>query len=102
MLFLASKFFDSSRASSEERLQREVAYQWWGQSVGLKTFDDAWVSQGLAEWSAFALRESKLAGAQLDATQREKFRSQEKHARRSEEHTSELQSPHHLVYLLFL
>jgi len=71
MLFLASKFFDSSRASSEERLQREVAYQWWGQSVGLKTFDDAWVSQGLAEWSAFALRESKLAGAQLDATQRE-------------------------------
>ena len=70
MLFLASKFFDSSRAS-EERLEREVAYQWWGQSVGLKTFDDAWVSQGLAEWSAFALRESKLTGAQLDATQRE-------------------------------
>ena len=71
MLFLASKFFDAARASSEERLQREVAYQWWGQSVGLKTFDDAWVSQGLAEWSAFALRESKLTGAQLDATQRE-------------------------------
>src|SRR5438477_8337231 len=71
MLFLASKFFDSARASSEERLQREVAYQWWGQSVGLKTFDDAWVSQGLAEWSAFALRESMLTGAQLDATQRE-------------------------------
>jgi len=71
MLFLASKFFDTSRASSEERLEREVAYQWWGQSVGLKTFDDAWVSQGLAEWSAFALRESKLTGAQLDATQRE-------------------------------
>ena len=71
MLFLASKFFDAARASSEERLQREVAYQWWGQSVGLKTFDDAWVSQGLAEWSAFALRESRLTGAQLDATQRE-------------------------------
>src|SRR5437763_16862643 len=71
MLFLASKFFDTARVSSEERLQREVAYQWWGQSVGLKTFDDAWVSQGLAEWSAFALRESRLTGAQLDATQRE-------------------------------
>ncbi|MFN2577127.1 MAG: M1 family aminopeptidase [Pyrinomonadaceae bacterium] len=71
MLFLASKFFDTARASSEERLQREVAYQWWGESVGLKSFDDAWVSQGLAEWSAFALRESKLTGAQLDATQRE-------------------------------
>src|SRR6266550_8455291 len=71
MLFLASKFFDAARVSSEERLQREVAYQWWGQSVGLKTFDDAWVSQGLAEWSAFALREARLTGAQLDATQRE-------------------------------
>src|SRR5207248_4826949 len=71
MLFLASKFFDSARASSEERLQREVAYQWWGQSVGLKTFDDAWVSQGLAEWSAFALRESRLQGALLDSAQRE-------------------------------
>src|SRR5437764_1099201 len=71
MIFLASKFFDNARSSSDERLQREVAYQWWGQSVGLKTFDDAWVSQGLAEWSAFALRESRLTGAQLDATQRE-------------------------------
>src|SRR2546425_4955299 len=71
MLFLASKFFDNARASSDERLQREVAYQWWGQSVGLKSFDDAWVSQGLAEYSAFALRESMLTGAQLDATQRE-------------------------------
>jgi len=71
MIFLASKFFDSARASSAERLQREVAYQWWGQSVGLKSFDDAWISQGLAEWSAFALRESILNGAQLDSAQRE-------------------------------
>lgn len=71
ILFLASKFFDSARPSSEERLQREVAFQWWGQTVGLKSFDDAWVSQGLAEWSAFALREATLTGAQLDAAQRE-------------------------------
>ncbi len=71
MLFLASKFFDAARPSSEDRLQREVAYQWWGQTVGLKSFDDAWISQGLAEWSAFALREQTLTGAQLDAAQRE-------------------------------
>ncbi len=71
MLFLASKFFDATHGSAAERLQREVAYQWWGQSVGLKSFDDAWVSQGLAEWSAFALRESTLSGAQLDSAQRE-------------------------------
>jgi aminopeptidase N len=71
MLFLASKFFDSSRTMPEERLQREVAYQWWGQTVGLKSFDDAWISQGLAEWSAFALRESNLTAGALDAAQRE-------------------------------
>lgn len=71
ILFLASKFFDSTRASSDERMQREVAYQWWGQTVGLKSFDDAWISQGLAEWSAFAFREATLNGAQLDAAQRE-------------------------------
>src|SRR2546425_5381019 len=71
ILFLASKFFDASRQTPEERLQREVAYQWWGQTVGLKSFDDAWISQGLAEWSAFALRESNLTGGGLDAAQRE-------------------------------
>src|SRR5205809_2385475 len=71
ILFLASRFFDSSKPTLEERLQREVAYQWWGQTIGLKSFDDAWISQGLAEWSAFALRESALSGGQLEAAQRE-------------------------------
>ncbi|HYG82424.1 MAG TPA: M1 family aminopeptidase, partial [Pyrinomonadaceae bacterium] len=71
MVFLASKLFDPSRPVPEERLQREVAFQWWGQTVGLKSFDDAWISQGLAEWSAFALRESTLQGGALDAAQRD-------------------------------
>jgi len=71
MLFLASKLFDPSRPVPDERLQREVAFQWWGQTVGLKSFDDAWISQGLAEWSAFALREATLQGGALDAAQRD-------------------------------
>jgi tetratricopeptide (TPR) repeat protein len=71
IIFLASKLFDSSRAIPEEKLAREVAYQWWGQTVGLKSFDDSWLSQGLAEWSAFAFRESHLTGAPLEAAQRE-------------------------------
>jgi tetratricopeptide (TPR) repeat protein len=71
MIFLAARMFDSSRPVPEEKLQREVAYQWWGQSVGLKSFDDAWISQGLAEWSAFAFREATLSGGALDAAQRE-------------------------------
>ena len=71
IIFLAAKLFDSSRPVPDERLAREVAYQWWGQTVGLKSFDDAWISQGLAEWSAFAFRESNLTGGALEAIQRE-------------------------------
>ncbi len=71
IIFLASRLFDSARSVPEEKLQREVAYQWWGQTVGLKSFDDAWISQGLAEWSAFAYRESNLTGGALELAQRE-------------------------------
>ena len=71
IIFLAAKLFDSARPVPDERLAREVAYQWWGQTVGLKSFDDAWISQGLAEWSAFAFRESNVTGGALEAIQRE-------------------------------
>ena len=71
IVYLSSKMFDSSRPIPEEKLEREIAYQWWGQTVGLKSFDDAWLSQGLAEWSAFAYRESILSAGGLDAAQRE-------------------------------
>jgi len=71
MIFMASRLFDESRDTVGERLQREAAMQWWGLTVGLKSFDDAWLSQGLAEYSAFSLRESSLTGAQLDNLRRE-------------------------------
>src|SRR5690349_15809246 len=71
IVFLSSKMFDTTRPVPEEKIERELAYQWWGQSVGLKSFDDAWLSQGLAEWSAFAYRESTLSAGALDAAQRE-------------------------------
>ena len=71
MMFIANRLFDQSRGNTEERLQREAAYQWWGLTIGLDSFDDAWLSQGLAEYSAFSLRESTLTGAQLDNLRRE-------------------------------
>jgi tetratricopeptide (TPR) repeat protein len=71
MLFISSRQFEQPRAVTEERLQREAAYQWWGLTVGLKSFDDVWLSQGLAEYSATALREGSLSGARLDALRRE-------------------------------
>jgi aminopeptidase N len=73
MMFIASKLFEQSKGATEERLQRETAYQWWGQTVGLKSFDDAWLSQGLAEWSAYELRESKANNSQLDNLRREQL-----------------------------
>ena len=36
MIFLSSKMFETNRPLTEEKLQREIAYQWWGQSVGLE------------------------------------------------------------------
>ena len=71
MIFMANRLFEQSREITQERLQREAALQWWGLTVGLKSFDDAWISQGLAEYSAFALRETTLSGAQLENLRRE-------------------------------
>jgi aminopeptidase N len=72
MIFIANRYFEDARPVTEERLQREAALQWWGQTVGLKSFDDAWISQGLAEFSAYEFRESKLSeGAHLDNLRRE-------------------------------
>lgn len=70
-IFIGTRQFEQARDYTQERLQRETAVQWWGLTVGLKSFDDAWLSQGLAEYSAFSLRESLATGAQLDALRRE-------------------------------
>ena len=70
-MFMANRLFEQGREITQERLQREAALQWWGLTVGLKSFDDAWISQGLAEYSAFALRESTLNGSQLENLRRE-------------------------------
>jgi aminopeptidase N len=71
MEFLSASFFDPARPAKDERVEREVAYQWWGFTVALKSFDDAWLSQGLSEWSAYAYREANLQGGALDAAERD-------------------------------
>jgi tetratricopeptide (TPR) repeat protein len=48
IIFLSPRLLTTA---NEEKLGREVAYQWWGQAVGLRSFDDIWLSQGLAEYS---------------------------------------------------
>jgi tetratricopeptide (TPR) repeat protein len=48
MLFLSPR---ALATGNEETIGREVAYQWWGQSVGIASFDDILLSQGLAQFS---------------------------------------------------
>jgi aminopeptidase N len=66
--FLSHRTLVSDRELPVEELAREVAYQWWGQAVGLKSFDDAWLSQGLAQYSAVLYRESQQSPAEFQGT----------------------------------
>lgn len=66
--FLAHKTLVSDKPLPVEALAREVAYQWWGQAVGLKSFDDAWLSQGLSEYSSVLYRESNQSASEFHET----------------------------------
>jgi aminopeptidase N len=66
--FLARRTLSADRSLPVEDLAREVAYQWWGQAVGLKSFDDSWLSQGLAEYSSVLYRESQQSAAEFQGT----------------------------------
>ncbi|MEW6127586.1 MAG: M1 family aminopeptidase [Acidobacteriota bacterium] len=66
--FLSHSILTSERALPVELLAREVAYQWWGQAVGLKNFDDAWLWHGLGEYSSVLYRESQQSAAEFQST----------------------------------
>ncbi len=66
--FIAHKTLVSDKPLPVDELAREVAYQWWGQAVGLKSFDFAWLSQGLAEYSSVLYRESRQSSAEFHET----------------------------------
>ena len=66
--FIPRHTLTSDKALPVDEIAREAAYQWWGQAVGLKSFDDAWLSQGLAQYSAVLYRESQQSAAEFQAT----------------------------------
>ncbi len=70
-LFLAPRVLAGDRAFDVGRLAREVAFQWWGQAVALGNFDDAWISQGLAQYSALLFREFAGSRAEYEQAVRE-------------------------------
>lgn len=66
--FIPHRTLISDKPLPVDDLAREIAYQWWGQAVGLKSFDDAWLSQGLAEYSAVLYHESRQSPAEFHET----------------------------------
>lgn len=68
---LAESELDPRKEVPEELMARAAAYQWWGQAVGLKAFDDAWLSQGLAEYSSFLFRQTTTTPAKFQEVGRE-------------------------------
>ncbi|HXF04885.1 MAG TPA: M1 family aminopeptidase [Blastocatellia bacterium] len=66
VLFLAPHLVAGDRPLDLGRLAREVAYQWWGQAVALRSFDDAWLSQGLAQYSSLLFREATAPQAEYE------------------------------------
>ncbi len=57
MICMAPRTFAGDLPIDLNRLARELAYQWWGQTVGLKSFDEAWLSQGLAQYGSLLYRQ---------------------------------------------
>ncbi|MCS6817294.1 MAG: M1 family aminopeptidase [Blastocatellia bacterium] len=70
-LFLAPRVLTGDRTLDVGRLAREVAFQWWGQAVAVRNFDDAWISQGLAQYSALLFREFAGSRAEYEQAVRE-------------------------------
>jgi tetratricopeptide (TPR) repeat protein len=62
-IFISPKALASGH---DELISREVAYQWWGQAVGIKSFDDAWISQGLSEFSALLYQKDTGTALQFE------------------------------------
>jgi len=71
--FIPHRTLVSDKPIPIDELAREIAYQWWGQGVGLKSFDDAWLSQGLSEYSSVLYRESQQSAAEFNETLLEKI-----------------------------
>jgi aminopeptidase N len=68
ILFLSHRLLVSERDLPVGDLARSIALQWWGQAVGLRRFDDEWVSQGLAEYSSVLYRESQENSSEFQNT----------------------------------
>lgn len=66
ILFLSSETMRRPMDQLRPDLARDVGLQWWGQAVGLRTFDQVWMSLGLAGYASVLYQANDASAARMD------------------------------------
>jgi hypothetical protein len=97
------------RAAVSQRMQEqftellpfhEVAHQWWGNLVGLGSYRDQWIHEGLANYIALLYADSKKPGGRVLAAWLERYRNELTAKEPGKEETPETAGPLALGYRL--
>ena len=67
VMLVSSGAVKRGRENLLEDFGRQIAMQWWGQAVGLRSFDSTWLAQGLAEYSSYMYQAKDVTQSGADA-----------------------------------
>ena len=68
MALMSAKYLDELESKDDVALlAHELAHQWWGVSVGIRSWSDFWLNEGMAEFMSDAYLEQHKGKAAYDA-----------------------------------